>query len=179
MTAKEQALERGRERAAAQREREENERERMENRIEREENRRNYTESRLDHRYEILEGQKSRIQNRRDAVIVSVSTVGAGFCATNAAEHTAHPFYGLFYLGVGILFVITILLVIRHSNKSEKKINEAQAKLGEEYIDSSASSKWNFSIVIFTIAIALLTIAFTVYFALEYYDHFWGEKSQK
>lgn len=124
-------------------------------------------------RYAILQEQKSRIQNRRDAVIVSVSTVGAGFCATNAAELTNHPYYGLFYLFVGLLFVAAILLVIWLSDKSEKILLQEQAELGKEYIDRSAPGKWNVPILVFTVAILLLTAAFIGYFAIEYYNQVW------
>ena len=122
-------------------------------------------ETRKNLNYDLLEEQKNRNQNRRDAVIVSVSTVGAGFCATNALNFAGNVFVGGLYLATGLFFVCTIMLVIWSCHKFEKDINKARANLSSEFTGTPAYGK--LPSLFFAVAVGLLVVVFVAHFAIE------------
>lgn len=120
-----------------------------------------HKEDRVDRYYEILEQQKNSSQNKRDAVLVSVSTVAAGFCATKA-EAFIPGLFGWVYLGVALFFIATVYAVVLSYNKAERDINKMQKELGAEYEPKLFYNDLAF--VLFTIALVGVCFAFVGYY---------------
>lgn len=129
-----------------------------------------HKEDRDDREYQILEEQKNRNQNRRDAVIAAVSTVGVGFCADNAMKLSNHPFYGWGYLVAALVFVTAIYFVVLSCNECEKAIKKRQNELGAKYQSKSVFNDNAF--LAFTMALGIVVFAFLVNFIHTYWRNF-------
>ena len=130
-----------------------------------------------DRYYEIIEGQKNRNQNRRDAVLVSVSIFGAGFCGTAAEKVACHPFYGWIFIFFALIFVVTIFFVVVSCNQAEKAINKKQKELSAEHEPKSVYNGWAFRL--FALALFGLFFAFVGYFAMLSGDGYYAELACK